>query len=396
MRFLKSWALVMIPVVGMAIYGCGRSGGTSTTDPLASGTNSSAQPPATIFGNTSTATGKTGITLNTDRASVDVVNGQVTATAKVVRSGAPVAGAPVTFGIVAPANGPATIETGLTTVRTDTNGNAVTRITAGNTPTTTNVIISATVQIGTDTAIANSSFQIVRGGGVIMFLPTAGAQPGSQSNILDTVTHEVDPSLVPSWSFFQLIPFKVTDSNGNPRVGVPVTLSVYSISTGNPADVTIDFLVSLLSEPSRQTITTDSAGQGVFNARIDMVTPSAGGSNTVAAVYKAVTNDVLPVTAYVGGSYVLTAKAPSTTAILISPATASFGSSSTLQFTVTGGTPPYTVTSSNPDKIAAALQADGHTVQVTLLDPALWTGSVSFSVVDKDNNGTATTPAIIR
>ena len=121
---------------------------------------------------------------------------------------------------------------------------------------------------------------------------------------------EVVADVSPSWDILQLIPFRVTDSNGNPRVGVPVALSVYSITSLNPEDVTIDFLVPPVTEPSQQTITTDSAGQGVFNVVVNLRTPPLYGTNAVNVVFKAVTDDPVPVTAYVGNSYSIKAVPP--------------------------------------------------------------------------------------
>lgn len=398
MRHFKIAALLCLPAMLMALAGCGSSGSTSSKDPLAPPNNSNIQQGGTIFGNVSTVTGKTGISLSADRPSVDVVNGQVLLTARVLSSGSPVSGATVTFGIVAPVNGPATIESGLTTVRTDSTGAAMTRVTTGNTPSTTNVIVSASVQVGGQTAITNTSFQIVRGGGVIMFTPNAGTGPGGQSNILPSVTAEVKAAEGSDWYFYQLLPFKLTDSNGNPRVGIPVTISVYSINSHQDSDVDIDFLVSSL-DASQQTIVTDSAGQGVFNARIKMVVPAPEQSYAVTSIYKAVTNEPLPVSAYLGGNYQLTAKASAPVAVsdvTISPAIAYFGNGSLLNFTITGGTPPYTVVNANPATITTTLQPDGKTVLVTLLDATSWTGSVSFSVFDTNGKPATTAPTIFR
>lgn len=101
--------------------------------------------------------------------------------------------------------------------------------------------------------------------GFIMFTDKAGLEPGGQSNMLEPwEKKDVDPAVAASVAAMQLLPFKVTDSNGNPRAGVPVTLSVYSITTLDPDDVTIDFLVTPITEPNQHTITTDSAGMAIF------------------------------------------------------------------------------------------------------------------------------------
>lgn len=156
--------------------------------------------------------------------------------------------------------------------------------------------------------------------GRIMFTSAAGIAPDEQTNLLTPASKEVDPALGTAWVFMELIPFKLTDAEGNSRAGVPVTLSVYSITTLNPDDVTIDFLAPPVSEPNQQTITTDSAGQGIFNVSVELATPSPGGVTVTDVVFKAVTNDATPVTAYVGNGYTLSSRLPT---LIITPAEAS-------------------------------------------------------------------------
>jgi len=313
MQILKSVYLMLLFVVALSLSGCGGSSDGSATVKDQFSTTKNNDVTTVIFDNISTADGKTGITLKTDRPSIDVNNGQIVLTATVVRDDAAVSGVPVMFTIMAPTNGPAAIETGLTTVTADKNGVAVSRISAGNFLTTTNVIVQATVAIGLQTATATTTFQLVRGNGVIMFTDQAGLPPGGQSNMLEPWERtDVDPSIVPYVSVLQLMPFKVTDSNGNPRVGVPITLSVYSITSLDPDDILVDFLVSPITEPDQRTITTDSAGMGIFNTAVILRTPQLGSFTASSVVFKATTNDPVPVTAYVGGSYSMTAKLPPT------------------------------------------------------------------------------------
>lgn len=393
MRYSKTFAFAFLALILLALTGCGSSGST-TTDPMASNTTSTNTNSTTdpIFSNVSTANGKTGITLTTDRASVDVINGQVLVTAQVLNNSMPVPGIPVTFSVVAPINGPATIEAGLTTVTTDSNGMAITRVTAGdaNSTTTTNVIVQGAVTIGAQSAIAQTTFQIIRGGGVIMFSSQAGITPGGQTNVLAPISAEgVDPL---SWyGWVQLIPFKVTDSDGNPRVSVPVTLSVYNINGITPSlinpqnpDVLIDFS-PLPSSVTSQTVTTDSAGQGLFNIFVSLRSYDAGQKDSVSIIFKAVTNDSLPVTAYVGNTYSVTSKVPTPptpSALAIAPSTASFGSSTDITFTIAGGTAPYNVSSNKSNRVSATLLADGKTVSAHLLDSTQWTDSVAITVID--------------
>lgn len=314
MRILKTALFLLMSLVVLALSGCGggSSGSANASDPFSpTPVKSALDSDVPIFNNISTANGKTGITLTTDRSSIDVNNGQIVVTAKVVRESAAVSGVPVSFSIKAPINGPAVIEAGLTTVSTDSNGVAVTRISAGDFPITTNVIVQATTTIGTQTATATTTFQLVRGSGVIMFTDKAGTKLGDQSNMLEPWERkDVDPAIVPSVAVLQLLPFRVTDSNGNPRVGVPITLSVYSITSLDPGDVTVDFLVPPISEPDQRTITTDSAGMGIFNIAVVLRSPEIGSFTSSSVVLKATTNDPIPVTAYVGGSFSLTAKLP--------------------------------------------------------------------------------------
>lgn len=161
----------------------------------------------------------------------------------------------------------------------------------------TNANTNTNTNTGTTPTAANS--------GVIMFTSAAGLAPGSQTNMLDSYNVVVDPAIASSVSVLQLIPFKVTDSNGNPRVGVPVKLTLYSI-IGNPNGVAIDFLQPPITEPNQQTITSDSAGMGIFNVSVNITSPPAGSFTASTVVFKAVTNDSIPVSAYVGRIYSLT------------------------------------------------------------------------------------------
>ncbi|HBG07422.1 MAG: hypothetical protein A2075_00915 [Geobacteraceae bacterium GWC2_58_44] len=224
--------------------------------------------------------------------------------------------------------------------------------------------------------------------GNILFTSAAGTAPGSQTNLLVPMDKEVDPALGTAWNFLQLIPFKLTDTNGNRRIGVPVTLSVYSITTLDPDDVVIDFLVPPVTETNQQTVTTDSAGQGIFNVSVTLATPTPGGVNAVDVVFKAVTNDATPVTAYVGNSYSLTSRLPT---LVLTPSAASFGTATAITFTVVGGSAPYNVTSNNTARVTATLQADGSTVAAQLVDASAWTGSVTISVTDSAGQSASAT-----
>ena len=206
-------------------------------------------------------------------------------------AGSPVPNQKVTFTVLA---GPGAIS--YTTPSTDKNGEVKAILTTGNVLFTTNVIVEAASTVDGKNYRDYTSFQIIRGSGVIMFTDFAGLNPGEQTSMLPEVTKIVDPAITQTVTFLQLIPFKLTDSNGNPRVGVPVTLSTYS-TTGDPADIT-------------QTITTDAAGMGIFNVSITMTSPPPGSFTAESVVFKATTNDPNPITGYVGASYSLTSPAP--------------------------------------------------------------------------------------
>ncbi len=378
MRYAKMVALFLLSL--LLLGGCGSGSTTSTGNSPFQNNNQ-----ATIFGNISTATGKTGITLTTDRATVDVNNGQIVATAKVVSSGVPVANALVTFSIKSPLNGPATVDPSVASVSTDSNGIAISRITTGNALSTTSVIVQATTGIAGQTATATTTFQIVRGNGVIMFTSAAGTAAGTQTNQLPDASKEInDPSVVSSVTFYQQLPFKVTDSNGNPRVSVPVTLSVFS-TTGAALSVVVD----------KAQVTTDSAGQGIFNVAVTMPAPPSGSFYSTSVIYKAATSDPIPITAYIGGCYSLSSKPKSSTpaptptpapvpALTITPTTASFGTASDLAFVVSGGSGGYTVISSSPTLVTATVS--GNIVTAQLVDTTQWTGSVSIIVTDTSGN----------
>ncbi|QEM68876.1 hypothetical protein FO488_12390 [Geobacter sp. FeAm09] len=226
--------------------------------------------------------------------------------------------------------------------------------------------------------------------GVIMFTDTASSQPGSQTNMLSEFTKTVNPAVTPVVGVYQPIPFKLTDSNGTPRVGVPVTMYVYSITTLNPNDVTVGFLVPTTvggtvtapnPETNRQTITTDSAGMGIFNVVVDITSPPVDAFTTVTVVYKAVTNDTVPVTAYVGQLYHLDSKA---SALALAPSNLTFaagdGVNATRTLTISGGAGPYTVNSSNTARVTVSLS--GTTLTTTLADASLWPETVTVSVLD--------------
>lgn len=379
MKKFRKFAYVLLPFVLLALSGCG--GGDSSSGGVFGDTSGGVTTGATTPAGTAPPFS---LVVNTDISQVDANIGTVLATAQLknassdtvsftdsaghvvsVNAGAAVPDQVVTFTVLA---GPATV--GATTPVTDVNGLATAIITTQDAPYTTNVLLEAkTVVLGV-TYRAYTSIQIVRGLGVID-IPQDLATP---AGTLTPMEKTINPSLVSGFRYIQQIPFKLTDSNGNPRVGVPVTLSVYS-QTGSSV-VTVNYHAPTVSEPSAATVTTDSAGQGIFNVTVDMTAPPVGITLTDSVVYRAVTNDANPVTAYVGGLYTLTSASP----LAIAPETVTFGTQTTIQLTVSGGAQPYSVSSSNPSRVSVSIS--GNIVTATLVDTSAWTTPVIISVTD--------------
>ena len=215
------------------------------------------------------------LTIATDLARVDVNNGQVTATATLKDSNPlgslPISNQPVTFTILA---GPATITSAGAATTAD--GSVKALITTGNTASTTNVLVQVATTVNGQVFQAVTTFQIVRGGGTLTLsapavtsatVPAAGA--GSQ------------------FGWRVIMPFTLLDANGNPRVGVPVNLSVFSSSA--PGNFSI-------FTPS--TVTTDAKGTGIFNIQADVFAAGVGMQNTESVVWRVQTNDTIPVVGY--------------------------------------------------------------------------------------------------
>ena len=401
MRSFRLLFFGALTLLALYLPGCGGSG-SSTSDPLATGTPvSSNQADQTVTDPTMPVTAQDpvfSLEVSTDLKAptetsmlprVDANNGTVLLTAKLLNvaggvyvdpvtnqkteAGSPVPNQAVSFKVLA---GPAGIS--YVTPLTDKNGEAKAVLATGNVLSTTNVIVEAAVTVEGRNYRGYTSFQVVRGTGVIMFTSLAETKPGYQTSMLPEQSKNVDPTATAWVSFLQLIPFKLTDANGNARSGVPVTLSVYSY-TGDPDDVLINYLTSSAGEQNSQTVTTDAAGMGIFNTSITLTSPPLNSFTASSVVFKAVTNDSIPVTGYVGGSYSLTSAARPLT---ITPTSAGFGSVSDLTFTIGGGASPFTVASSAPGRVAVSLAADGVTVTAHLADSSQWTGSVNVLVTD--------------
>ena len=399
----------LLPVLVLYLSGCGGSG-SSTSDPLGTGTPASSNQadqtdptmPVTAQDPVYSLEVSTDLKASTDLSSlpqIDSDNGTVLLTAKLLNvaggvfldpstnqrteAGSPVPNQAVNFQVLA---GPGAIS--YVTPLTDRNGEAKAVLATGTVRSTTNVIVDASVTVDGKNYHGYTSFQVVRGTGVIMFTDLAGLKPGEQSSMLPPQTKNVDPTVTPAVSFLQLISFKLTDANGNPRAGVPVTLTVYN-STGNIGGVVMNPVAA--AGPAGQTVTTDAAGMGIFNLSVTMVSPELNSFTAGSVVFKAVTNDPNPIAGYVGGSYSLTS---SPRPLTISPATARFETSTERIFTVGGGAKPFTVTSSAPDRVTVALGSDGATITAGLADDSEWTGTVNITVTD--SAGQSATASVTR
>lgn len=386
MEVFRKITFVLLSVILLVSSGCG--GGNSGSSGVF-GTSGTTTPttPTTPTNTSGDNKPQFALVVDTNIKSVDVDKniGTVLATAilrnqsgadvvidsagTTIKTGDAVGNQPITFTVLA---GPASVD--FTTPQTDVNGNATAIITTQDTSSTTNVLIEAKTTLLGVTYRAYTSIQIVRGTGEIA-IPAPRPPITDAPGLLPTLDKTVNPVLASGWCWNQLIPFKVTDSNSNARVGVPVTLSVYSQS--GSSTITIDFHAPTVTEPSAATVTTDSAGQGIFNVDICMTTPPAGLTVVDSVVYKAVTSDTIPITAYVGQEYTLTSALPILT---LSPPSALFGSSTSITLAIAGGLPPYNVTSSDSNRVS--ITRSDTTVTATLVDVTPWTGAVTITVTD--------------
>lgn len=299
------------------------------------------------------------LALVTDIARVDANNGQVVATATLTDSaGTAITGQQITFSIL---GGSASV-TSAGSVSTSASGTANATIQTGNTNSTQNVLVQAATTYAGTTYTQVTSFQIARGTGILTLSTTASAS----STIAADITAQ---------TFFHQIPFTLTDSNGNPRPNVPVTLSVLSW-LGSTATI------------GTPTVTSDAAGKGVFNTQTTVNVGTQGGISDSSVVFKAETNDANPVIAFGGEQYLVTR---GLSALTLSPASVVFTGSSvteTSTIVVNQGVAPYTVSSSNASRVSAAIV--GSSVTLTL-QSVNWSGSETITVTDAKGQTAAAT-----
>lgn len=368
----RSVLSILLSALFFALCGCGGSSGGSSFNPAPAPGQVAASSPSPSFSNTSSATGKYSIALSVDRATVDANVGQLLATASIEGSdGAEIDGRSVSFSVAA---GPATVDPGLASVVTDSNGKAVTIIFPGNVLSTTNVILVASTTINGKAIRAYAPFQIVRGTGVIAFITSQA--PSDPNGTLVTLDKTVDANFAgESFEFMQQLPVKLTDANGNPRVGVPVTISIDNQLTG--------WASTFFKNP---TVITDSAGQAIFNIGVTMTAPPQGVTHTDSIIYKAVTTEASGVPALLTYTGFVVSMTTKYVPLVITPATAKFDSATDIGFTISGGVAPYSVSSSNALLVSATLLVDGTSVNAHLVDSSAWTAPVTISVTDAAGN----------
>lgn len=387
MNCTKMLTFLAATLVLLALAGCGNgsNSGATTNNPFSTGSeNGTGTTPVTA------QDPKVNLSVTPDQQQIDANIGTVLLSAKLfssadltyidpvtgdvllAKAGDPLPNKAVTFKILA---GPATIS--YTTPVTDKNGISTAVLTTGNVNYTTNVLIEASTTVDNNIYRAYTSFQVVRGTGVITL---------SSDNITLDKTVDIQFS-GQQFEYLQSLPFKVTDSNGNPRVGVPVTLSVDNQLTGTAA--------VRINNP---TVTTDSAGRGIFNIGVKMTAPSANVINSDSIIFKAVTNDANPLVAY--GVLMASLTTGSPKPLSVNPLLAHFSETDTAgakqYFTISGGVTPYTVIATTPARVSVALLSDGHTVEATLVNASLWAGAVSFTIRDAYGTVATLTPNIYR
>lgn len=377
MGCLRTVLFALLTALSFALSGCGSSSGSGSFNPTPTTGPVTASSPSPSFSNLSSATGKYSISLSVDSQRIDANVGQLLATARITGSdGTSIDGRPITFSVAA---GPATVDPNLVTVPTDSNGKAVTIVKPGNVLTTTNVILMAVTTINGKPISAYATFQIVRGTSVISFITEKA--PTDPDGTLFTLDEIVSSEFAGAdFEFMQQLPFQLMDGNGNPRVGVPVTISIDNQLTGNASTVF-----------KNATVITDSAGKGIFNVGVIMTAPPVGVTHTDSIIYRAVTTEtsgVPALLAYTGFVVSMTTKSPT---LVITPAAAAFKSATDLDFTISGGVAPYSVSSSSPMLVSVDLLADGVSLKAHLVDTSAWSTPVKISVTDAAGNTASAT-----
>lgn len=219
------------------------------------------------------------LSLVTDLARIDT-SGQVVATATLLdANNAPISNQ-VTFSILA---GPASITGSATPTTSVTDGTAQAIITTTDTASTSNVLVQVSTTLAGQTYSKVTTFEVVRGTGSL----NLSAPPVTASTITGGTPGN-------PFSWVVTMPFTLLDGNGNPRVGVPVTLSVFSFNNG------------VFTIIGTNPVTTDAKGTGIFNVEATVLIPSLSNQNNGNVVWKVVTNDATPIIGYATSLYTIT------------------------------------------------------------------------------------------
>ena len=297
MKTIRIYRLLILPIVVLSLAGCGSSSSGTGSDPFNNGAASNqTTTPVTTQDPAVSLVMETDLVKPADLTKlpqVDANIGTVLLTGRMLNIGdtvlvdsstntpigkdAPIPNQPVSFNILA---GPGAVT--YSTPVTDRNGEAFAVLSTGNVDYTTNVIVEASTTMSGKIYRAYTQFQIVRGTGKIELANEQKFTP---------YTLPADYPVGQEFYIFHQFSFLLTDSNGNPRVGVPVTLSVHSTVPTTP--VFLDYT----------TIRTGSDGVGWFNARVTLFGPGPGLPNSASVIYKARTNDPYPIINYKGTGY---------------------------------------------------------------------------------------------
>ncbi|MBJ6799204.1 hypothetical protein [Geomonas propionica] len=282
MHYFHKVVLILLPVVVLALGGCGGSS-SGSTDPFTPGTGNPTIPSGTgtvVSYNMTlsvTPTSGTGTTVG--------ANSIVIATATLTDStGNPIDSQPVKFESVV---GPVTIDPAI--ISTVSDGKAINFLRAGAPDagsSAVDVILKASTSVKGQLVTAVAIFKILRSEtNVIKFITSKG--PTDPDGTLNTLKVSLDAVALPSppRTILQLVPFEILDNNGVPRTRVPVTVSIYS-RIGN-CPVFIDS-----PETTDQTVTTDDTGRGIFNAGVTLDVPQMGSENSCSVIYKAEAPDI--------------------------------------------------------------------------------------------------------
>ncbi|QWV95110.1 Ig-like domain-containing protein [Geomonas oryzisoli] len=247
MRYFNKVALILLPVLMLALAGCGSSS-SGKTDPF--------NPGGTVGGTTS-GTPPYSLTL-TPAKSAAFANEQLIVTAVLKdASNTPIANQTVNFSITA---GPATAVS--TSARTDSNGVALAFVRTGATAVTTNVIVQGASTVNSKSVVGYGNFQV----------SPADANLNSTRLSLSMTSLAVSPNQE------QVIIATAKDGSNNPLANLAVTFRV----AAGPASMVI---TNSFTDANGQATTIVKAGNpaAVSNVIIE-ATATVGGNAVVANI----------------------------------------------------------------------------------------------------------------